>query len=61
MEGISPRQGGHQVAQKFRNTTFPFSELNETFFPLRSASVKSMDEDNRVPSGSLHRAGLFFQ
>ena len=47
MEGISARQGGHQVAQKFRNTSFPRYWDRETFLPLKSDRVKSMDA---VPS-----------
>ena len=38
--GISWRQGGHQVAQKFRMTTLPFQSSVETILPSRSRSTK---------------------
>src|SRR5271167_4588814 len=34
--GISARQGGHQVAQKFMKTTLPFHAAVETGLPSRS-------------------------
>src|SRR5271168_3821074 len=34
--GISARQGGHHVAQKFMNTTLPFHAAVETGLPSRS-------------------------
>jgi hypothetical protein len=33
-------QGGHHVAQKFNNTTFPRKSANRTVFPEASISVK---------------------
>src|SRR5439155_23364582 len=41
MEGISSRQGLHQVAQKFRNTTFPRKSERRISFSFKSGSVKS--------------------
>ena len=41
MEGISLRHGGHQVAQKLRNTTCPFSLERDQTFPFRSTVSKS--------------------
>jgi len=41
MEGISSRHGGHQVAQKLRNTTWPFSLERDQTFPCRSTVSKS--------------------
>src|ERR1700680_3145982 len=40
-QGISTRQGSHQVAQKFTRTTFPLYSESERFFPSRSISVIS--------------------
>ena len=39
--GASLRQSGHQLAQKSSTTTFPFSWLNEKFFPAKVGNVKS--------------------
>src|SRR5690606_41968927 len=39
IEGISFRQGGHQVAQKFINTTFPFKSAVFTTAPCSSLKV----------------------
>src|SRR5690606_25317135 len=36
MEGISLRQGGHQVAQKLMKTTFPFNSAVLTGLPASS-------------------------
>src|SRR5512146_1282546 len=41
IEGISSRQGLHQVAQKFRNTTFPRKSERRYGLSLRSESEKS--------------------
>src|SRR5213594_4357289 len=41
MEGISSRQGLHQVAQKFRNTTFPRKSERRMSFSFKSGSLKS--------------------
>src|SRR5262245_35698908 len=41
MEGISPTQGGHHVAQMFRNTVFPLKPENGAGLPFRSSSVQS--------------------
>jgi hypothetical protein len=40
MEGISARQGGHQVAQRFTNTFFPFKLERLMMFPLASCKAK---------------------
>jgi len=40
-DGISSLQGGHHVAQKFRNTTFPLKSLSRSGWPARSGTVKS--------------------
>ena len=37
--GISARQGGHHVAQKFTSTTLPFRSANETVLPSKSVTV----------------------
>src|SRR5436853_5083087 len=41
MEGISSRQGLHQVAQKFRNTTFPRKSDRRMSLSFKSGSLKS--------------------
>ena len=41
IDGISARHGGHQVAQKFRNTTFPRCADRRTACPWRSCATKS--------------------
>src|SRR3972149_5133824 len=41
ISGISFLQGGHQLAQKSRNTTLPLYSPSETAFPSRPFSVKS--------------------
>jgi hypothetical protein len=41
MEGISSRQGGHQVAQKLRNTVFPRYAERLWVLPSRRVTVKS--------------------
>src|SRR5262245_6410846 len=38
--GISARQGGHQVAQKFTSTTLPRSDSDEMVRPSISVTVK---------------------
>src|SRR5512132_2972272 len=39
--GISSLQGGHQVAQKSRITTFPLNEEDATWAPVRSGRLNS--------------------
>src|SRR5580700_3305493 len=39
IQGISTRQGSHQVAQKFTTTTFPFKLASGTSWPCRSLKV----------------------
>src|SRR6202161_4981643 len=39
IQGISTRQGSHQVAQKFTTTTFPFKLSSGTSWPRRSLKV----------------------
>src|SRR6185312_14789190 len=39
--GISSRQGGHQVAQKFTSTTFPSQSALETGFPKISCALSA--------------------
>src|ERR1017187_1577397 len=39
--GISPRQGSHQVPQKFTSTTFPLKLARVTSFPCKSLNVTS--------------------
>src|SRR5436853_7637258 len=41
MEGISSRQSLHQVAQKFRNTTFPRKSDRRMAFSFKSGSLKA--------------------
>src|SRR6202022_4096897 len=41
MAGISSRQGGHHVAQKFRTTTLPLRDAREWLSPLVSISVNA--------------------
>ena len=40
MEGISSRQGAHQVAQKLIKTTCPFSLESDQTFPFKSTVSK---------------------
>src|SRR5437764_6739971 len=40
-QGISSAHGPHQVAQKFKTTTFPRRSLNLNAFPSPSLRVKS--------------------
>jgi hypothetical protein len=42
MDGISERQGPHQVAQKFRKTTLPLQELRLLFSPSGKEREKSL-------------------
>src|SRR5208282_1816865 len=37
--GISPRQGSHQVPQKFTSNTFPLKPESATLFPCKSLNV----------------------
>src|ERR1700691_2090917 len=39
--GISPRQGSHQVPQKFTSPTFPLKLASVTSFPCKSLNVTS--------------------
>src|SRR5579862_54020 len=39
--GISPRQGSHQVPQKFTRTTFPLKLERATLLPCKSLKVTS--------------------
>src|ERR1700730_9252309 len=41
IQGISVRQGSHQVAQKFTSTTFPFRLASGISFPARSLNLTS--------------------
>src|SRR5580704_17297029 len=41
IQGISVRQGSHQVAQKFTSTTFPFRLASGMSLPARSLNVTS--------------------
>jgi len=53
-DGASALHGGHQVAQKFTNTTLPRSSASETLPPSSSGSVKS---GARVPGRSAGPLG----
>ena len=55
--GISTRQGGHQVAQKFTTTTFPFKAERLASPPPRTGRVKS---GAALPSFSMSRASIAF-
>src|SRR5215472_13481557 len=59
MSGISLRQGGHQVAQKFISTTLPRRSLNDHGVPDRSLSVKSIFWRCWSSTSSLAMAALY--